>query len=67
MNMELKFVAGTEWLTVKQALQASLAKNEKEISTLVQKEAELKAYEERELADLVIKRDILIKLIAQIA
>lgn len=65
--MELKFVAGTEWLTVKQALQASLAKNEKEISTLVQKEAELKAYEERELADLVIKRDILIKLIAQIA
>jgi hypothetical protein len=67
MNMELKFVAGTEWLIVKQSLQASLAKNEKEISTLVQKEAELKAYEERELADLVIKRDILIKLIAQIA
>lgn len=65
--MELKFVAGTEWLIVKQSLQASLAKNEKEISTLVQKEAELKAYEERELADLVIKRDILIKLIAQIA
>lgn len=65
--MELKFVAGTEWLTVKQALQASLAKNEKEISTLVQKEAELRTYEERELADLVIKRDILIKLIAQIA
>ena len=65
--MELKFSAGTEWLTVKQALQASLAKNEKEISTLVQKEAELRAWEERELADLVIKRDILIKLIAQIA
>jgi len=65
--MELKFSAGTEWLTVKQALQSSLAKNEKEISTLVQKEAELRTYEERELADLVIKRDILIKLIAQIA
>jgi hypothetical protein len=65
--MELKFKVGEEWLIVKKALQASLARNEKELHAILAEEEELTSYKERELAELTIKRDILIKLLAQIA
>ena len=64
--IELKIDISREYAIIKNAFQASLAKNEKELHAILAKEGELTSYKERELAELTIKRNVLLDLLARI-
>lgn len=65
--IELKIDISREYAIVKNALQASLAKNEKELHAILsEKEEDLTSYKERKLAELTIKRNVLLDLLARI-
>ena len=64
--IELKIDISREYAIIKNALQASLAKNEKELHAILAEEEELTSYKEKKLAELTIKRNVLLDLLARI-
>lgn len=65
--IELKIDISKEYIIVKSALQASLAKNEKDLHAILAEEGELTSYKEKQLAELTIKRNVLLDLLARLA
>lgn len=64
--IELKIDISREYAIIKNALQASLANNEKELHAILSEEGELTSYKESQLARLTIKRNVLLDLLARI-